>query len=342
MTTHVLIWGLLLLIASAAASAGLIVLLRPLLERYALARPNPRSSHDKPTAQGGGIAVVGVTLLLSLVVFLVDPALGKVALVQFTPVAVAAVLLAMVGMVDDIRTLGALPRLLIQTLAVAMVILTLPNEARVAPFLPFFLERALLLVAGVWFVNLVNFMDGIDWMTAAEVVPVTAALIVLGLNSALPAYAIVVVIALLGTTLGFAWFNKPVARLFLGDVGSLPIGLLLGWLLLLLAAEGHVAAALLLPLYYLCDATFTLARRAYAGDKLWQAHRSHFYQRAIDGGFSVREVVTQVFALNVVLAAMAIGIVMRPATVTTIGAVVVGTLLVAGLLYRFERGKRAA
>ena len=342
MTTHVLMWGLLLLIASAAASAGLIVLLRPLLERYALARPNARSSHDKPIAQGGGIAVVGVTLLLSLVAYLVDPALGKVALVQFTPVAIAAVLLAMVGMVDDIRTLGALPRLLIQTLAVAMVVLTLPNEARVAPILPFFLERALLLIAGVWFVNLVNFMDGIDWMTAAEVVPVTAALIMLGLHSALPAYAIVVVIALLGTTLGFAWFNMPVARLFLGDVGSLPIGLLLGWLLLLLAAEGHVAAALLLPLYYLCDATFTLARRAYAADKVWQAHRSHFYQRAIDGGFSVREVVMQVFALNVVLGAMAIGIVMRPATVTTISAVVVGTLLVAGLLYRFERGKRTA
>ena len=155
-------------------------------------------------------------------------------------------------MVDDIRTLEALPRLLIQVLAVAMVILTLPNEARVAPFLPFFLERALLLVAGVWFVNLVNFMDGIDWITVAEVVPVTAALVVLGFNGGLPSYAIVVAIALCGAMLGFAYFNKPVARLFLGDVGSLPIGLLLGWLLLLLAAQGYVAAALLLPLYYLC------------------------------------------------------------------------------------------
>jgi UDP-N-acetylmuramyl pentapeptide phosphotransferase/UDP-N-acetylglucosamine-1-phosphate transferase len=255
------IWGIVLLVVAAAACAGSIVLLRPLLERYALARPNARSSHVKPTPQGGGIAVVGVTLLLTLIIFVIEPSFGLAAFYDFAPIAVAAILLAMVGMVDDIRTLDALPRLLIQVLAVAMVILTLPNEARVAPFLPFFLERALLLVAGVWFVNLVNFMDGIDWITVAEVVPVTAALAVLGINGGLPSYAIVVAIALCGATLGFAWFNKPVARLFLGDVGSLPIGLLLGWLLLLLAAQGYVAAAVLLPLYYLCDATITLARR---------------------------------------------------------------------------------
>ena len=74
----------------------------------------------------------------------------------------------------------------------------------------------------------------------------------------------VVAAALLGAIVGFAPFNKPVARLFLGDVGSLPMGLLLGWLLLQLAGEGHVAAAVILPLYYLLDATITLARRLQA------------------------------------------------------------------------------
>ncbi len=337
--TNIALWGTVLFVAAAAACAGLIVLLHPLLERYALARPNARSSHQKPTPQGGGIAVVGVTLLLPMIAILIEPSFGRDALYDFAPVIVAAILLALVGMVDDIRTLEALPRLLIQVLAVAMVILTLPNEARVAPFLPFFLERALLLIAGVWFVNLVNFMDGIDWITVAEVVPITAALVVLGFNGALPAYAIVVAIALCGATLGFAWFNKPVARLFLGDVGSLPIGLLLGWLLLLLAAQGHVAAALLLPLYYLSDATITLARRLWAREKVWQAHRSHFYQRARDGGFSVREIVAQLFVLNVLLAVLAIGLVLWPSTPTTIGGLVLGLVLTGGLLYRFQKGK---
>jgi UDP-N-acetylmuramyl pentapeptide phosphotransferase/UDP-N-acetylglucosamine-1-phosphate transferase len=331
--------ALLILIVAAGLSAGLIVLLRPLLERYALARPNARSSHIKPTPQGGGIAVVGVTLVLTLIVFLLEPSFGRDAFYDFAPVMIAAILLALVGMVDDIRTLEALPRLLIQVLAVAIVILTLPDDARVAPFLPFFLERALLLISGVWFVNLVNFMDGIDWMTVTEVVPVTAALIVLGFNGALPSYAIVVAIALCGTMLGFAYFNRPVARLFLGDVGSLPIGLLLGWLLLLLAAEGHVAAALLLPLYYLCDATVTLLRRLSAGEKVWQAHRGHYYQRARDGGFSVREVVGQVFVLNILLAALAVALVLWSSTPTTIAGLLLGLVLTGGLLYRFQKGK---
>ena len=74
-------------------------------------------------------------------------------------------------------------------------------------------------------------MDGIDWMTVAELVPATAALALFGFVGALPWNATLVALALCGAVVGFAPFNRPVARLFLGDVGSLPIGLLLGWLL---------------------------------------------------------------------------------------------------------------
>ena len=104
---------------------------------------------------------------------------------------------------------------------------------------------------------------------------------------------------------GFAYFNRPVATLFLGDVGSLPIGLLLGWLLVQLAGRGALAAAILLPLYYLADATITLVRRLIAGEKVWQAHRSHFYQRATDRGFTVKPGGGHVFAVNIALAALA-------------------------------------
>ena len=154
-----------------------------------------------------------------------------------------------------------LPRLFLQAAAVAIVIVALPADLRLVPPLPFWLERALIGLALLWFVNLVNFMDGIDWMTVAEVVPVTAGLVLFGLMGALPNDATVVALALGGAMIGFAPFNRPVARLFLGDVGSLPIGLLLGWLLIELAGAGHLAASLLLPLYYLADATITLLRR---------------------------------------------------------------------------------
>ena len=109
-----------------------------------------------------------------------------------------------------------------------LVIYALPDELRVAPFLPWWAERVLLVIGGVWFVNLVNFMDGLDWMTVAEVVPVSAALALMGALGALPPQGLVAALALGGAMIGFAYFNRPVAVLFLGDVGSLPIGLMLG------------------------------------------------------------------------------------------------------------------
>jgi len=190
-------------------------------------------------------------------------------------------------------------------------------------------------------VNLVNFMDGIDWMTVVETIPVASGLVVIGWLAALPSAGTVTALALVGAMLGFAPFNRPVARLFLGDVGSLPIGLLLAWLLMLLALNGHVAAALLLPLYYLADATLTLARRLIAGERVWQAHRTHFYQRATDGGFTVPEIVGRVFAVNVVLAALAVATVIIPAWWVALATLVGGAALVAWLLRAFARGKRS-
>src|SRR6202043_3431447 len=125
----------------------------------------------------------------------------------------------------------------------------LPDQLRVVPQLPWWLERVLLLIGGLWFVNLVNFMDGIDWMTVAEGIPITAALTALGIAGALPSYGALLALALGGAMIGFAYFNRPTAKIFLGDVGSLPIGLMLGWLLLLVAGGGHLIAAVVTPLY---------------------------------------------------------------------------------------------
>ncbi len=196
------------------------------------------------------------------------------------------------------------------------------------------------MIGGVWFINLMNFMDGLDWMTVAEVVPVSAAVALIGLIGGAPAAAVIMAVGLLGAMIGFAPFNRPTARLFLGDVGSLPIGLLLGWGLLMLAGRGHLVAALLLPLYYLADATITLGRRIAKREKIWQAHRTHFYQRATDGGFSVPEIVVRVFVLNVSLAALALVSVIEPDPRVDLATLALGSALVAWLLLTFARGKR--
>jgi UDP-N-acetylmuramyl pentapeptide phosphotransferase/UDP-N-acetylglucosamine-1-phosphate transferase len=290
------------LLASGLLSALLIVVLKPLLIRYALARPNARSSHKLPTPQGGGIAVVAASLIVVYIALGITQDLVPFPNGQVALVATAAIFLAFVGAIDDIRPLRAGLRFALQILAVYFV----TSDIRLFPeLLPHWIERSLLILAGVWFVNLVNFMDGLDWITVAEMVPVTAFIAGLGWLGLLPLPVALVATALCGALLGFAPFNKPVARLFLGDVGSLPIGLMVGWLLLELAGTGALAAAILLPLYHLMDATITLLRRLARREKVWEAHRSHFYQQATDNGFSALSVSAHVFGLNLALAALA-------------------------------------
>jgi UDP-N-acetylmuramyl pentapeptide phosphotransferase/UDP-N-acetylglucosamine-1-phosphate transferase len=329
--------GLLIAVA-AVTSAALNVLLRPLLARYALARPNARSSHREVTPQGGGIAVIGAVFVALSCAIILFPNLLNASHTLIVLLA-ATIGLAIVGATDDIRPLEVMPRILLQGLAIAITIAALPAEIRIVPILPWWFERALLLVGGIWFVNLTNFMDGIDWMTVAEVVPLTAGLTLFGLMGALPRDATVVALALCGAMIGFAPFNRPVARLFLGDVGSLPIGLLLAWLLVVLAGGGHFAAALLLPLYYLADATITLLRRLANGEPILQAHRSHFYQRAMDGNFSVYQIVGRVFVVNIGLIALAATTLLTSSILVDAAALSAGTVLVALLLFRFAAGK---
>lgn len=318
--------------------AALIVLLRPLLQRYALARPNARSSHRVPTPQGGGSAVILATIFAAACSAVLYPAAGFGLFAVFA----ATILLALVGAYDDLRTMPVLPRLLMQAAAVGIVLASLPPNLHLVPMLPLWAERIVLLIGGLWFVNLVNFMDGLDWMTVAEIVPVTAALALFGAVGALPMSATVVALALCGAMIGFAPFNRPVAKLFLGDVGSLPIGLLTGWCLLQLAGNGYLAAALMLPLYYLADATLTLFRRLTKGEAVWVAHRSHFYQQATDNGFSVIQVVGEVFILNIVLAAFAAITIWMTSAAIQGAMLLLGAGAVAIVLYRFSHRRKIA
>jgi UDP-N-acetylmuramyl pentapeptide phosphotransferase/UDP-N-acetylglucosamine-1-phosphate transferase len=318
---------------------GLMVLLRPWLARFAMVRPNARSSHHKPTPQGGGIAVVIATLVVTWGGVTLSPTLLQYQGGQLLAVSAATALLGAVGAIDDMRSLPAAARLAMQCIAVGAVITALPAEVQIIPHVPWAIERACLFLAGLWFVNLVNFMDGIDWMTAAEAVPVTGAILVLGLGGVVAPLPALLAAALLGAMVGFAPFNKPVAQIFLGDVGSLPVGLLLGWLLLQLAAMGHLAAALLLPLYYLADATITLAWRIARGEAIWQAHRTHFYQRATDNAFTVPEIITRVFLVNLALAGLACITVAAQNIAVSLAMLSAGTAIVLWLLVAFASGK---
>ena len=349
-------FGLLFLAMAAFGCLILIGLLRPVLVRYALARPNARSAHVTPTPQGGGIAVLGTVVLAAWLGSAALGAEGPTAL-GFGPgsgfaldaadawrlwtVLGAAVLVGVVGAVDDIRPLPPLPRLALQLIAMGTAVSALPEGARVLPVLPLAVERLLLVVGGAWFVNLTNFMDGMDWLTVAETVPVAGALSLFWFFGALSAPAGLAMLALLGAVLGFAPFNRPVARLFLGDVGSLAIGLLVAYGLFDLASRGGLAAAVILPLYYIADSGITLVWRLNRGDRVWEAHRHHFYQVAVARGFTVREVLARVFVVNVALACFAAASLWQGSALLSAVDVLLGAGVVGLLLRDLARGRRA-
>jgi UDP-N-acetylmuramyl pentapeptide phosphotransferase/UDP-N-acetylglucosamine-1-phosphate transferase len=324
--------GLLLLVAGIA----LTVLIWPLLARYALARPNARSSHSVPTPQGGGVTVVAVALVGWLWLR------GGSGIDAATAALIGgAVLLAIVGAWDDIRPMPVLPRLALQALAVAAVILSAPGDWRLLPGdPPLWLERAFFVFCGLWFVNLTNFVDGIDGITVANFAPLAGGVVLLSLGGhANPGHAALAAAFLCGL-LAFLPFNLPRARLFLGDLGSLPIGLIGGALLYGVAVHAGVAVALLLALYPITDATVTLLRRLVRGARVWEAHREHAYQ-AGTAARPVAAVVAQVLALNVVLVLLALWLAPRPDPLLHAAGLGIGLLLTIGLMTYFKRSQRA-
>ena len=156
-------------------------------------------------------------------------------------------------------------------------------------------------------------MDGIDWMTVAEFVPIAVGLALIGLLGALPMHGIVVALALCGGLIGFAPFNRPVARIFLGDVGSLPIGLLFAWLLVLVggqrACRRRAAAAALLSRRR--DPHPAAPDRRAASRSGRRTARISISARWIAVS-ACSEAVARVFAINVALVALAFGTVLWP------------------------------
>ncbi|MEI6986563.1 MAG: glycosyltransferase family 4 protein [Rhodospirillaceae bacterium] len=289
---------MLLLIAATIASVVLTgAICRMLHVNAILDHPNERSSHTVPTPRGGGWGI-----LLVLV-----PAW---AVIGVTPWIIAGIaLLAAISWRDDRRSLGAVPRLLAQCLAVAAGLVALGDGLVFQGWLPDWADHAVVSVSWLWFINVFNFMDGIDGLAGSEAVSIAGGLALVAtlagpsllLPSLLSSDLVSPSLILTGAALGFLRWNWQPAKVFMGDVGSVPLGFAIGWLLTEAAVSGLWLAALLLPLYFLSDATITLLRRLLAGRCIWLAHSEHFYQRAVQNGRSHAQVVRSVIAVNSVL-----------------------------------------
>lgn len=248
--------------------------------------PNERSLHATPTPRTGGVGVMaGVLAAGAWVALLGRPGWAEAIALP------GAGLLASLGLVDDRRSLSARVRLLGQV-AVAALFLAL------AGFPLHWWEWPLLGLGLVWMSNLYNFMDGSDGLAGGMALfgfSFLAAAAWLAGEAGLAALAASVAAA----AAGFLCFNLHPARIFMGDVGSVPLGFLAGALGIAGWARG--AWPLWFPLLvfapFILDATVTLAKRALRGERVWQAHRSHYYQRLVRLGLGHRRTAWLAYAL---------------------------------------------
>lgn len=247
--------------------------------RHLLDQINERSSHSIPTPRGGGL---GLSIGL-LIAWLVGAWAGGDGTLLATATCLAA--LAALGWWDDHADLPARWRLLgqfsIASTAVAMV--GVPAAGSFGPWqldLSPWIVWPIAVIGTVWLINLTNFMDGIDGIAGGQgLVAGAAAGVLLAGTSADPRWA-ALGWAMAGACAGFLWWNRPPARIFMGDVGSTTLGLVFAILVLAQLRAGIALDLALLPLLpFVADATATLIRRAWRRERLSQAHRSHLYQR---------------------------------------------------------------
>ena len=300
------------------------IVLAWLRQQAILDLPVERSSHIRPVPRGGGLALVPLVLFAWVMLAIDGRAPGGT-----SAIAGIAALLALVSWRDDLAHLAFGWRLVAHLAAAAGGVLALPDGALVFQgLLAPALDRAAAALLWVWFINLYNFMDGIDGITCTETIFVGLGIVGVSLlgqadGDAAPQLALV---AAAGAA-GFLRWNWPPAKIFLGDVGSVPLGFVMGWLLLSLAAKGLWAPAAILPLYYLADSTLTLFTRIARGRRFWQAHREHFYQRALAPDGDHAAVLRLVIGGNIALLALALFAVHWPWIALALASIATASLL---------------
>lgn len=329
---------LILLLAALVATAGLLaVLSRALPGGFLAAAVTARSNHSGPARQIGGLAAAPVAIAAAAGAALA----GHGDAAPMIGAAAGAALLAVLGFLDDRRDLAVGARLGGQFAAAALLLWFLEPGLRLLPgTVPLAAERALLAVALVWWVNMTNFMDGLDLMVVAGIGVPHAIIALAGAAGLVDATPAILSAAIAGALFGFAPFNMPPARIFLGDSGSLALGLLSGAVVLLLAARSPWAAVLPFA-FFLADSVSTLAWRSLRGENVLTAHSAHAYQVVRRAGRPVASIVAEVALVSAAASVLAVAA-LHLGSPWDLAALACGGAAAAASVARMRRQARAA
>ena len=252
---------------------------------------------------------------------------------------VCSVGLVIPAWIDDLGNVGSMLRLIGQIGIVTIGTFFLTGPLPVFQgMLPTALDTAATVFLWVGFTNLFNFTDGIDGNAAIKAVALGIGICAVSILETVPSGLGELGITAAAAAFGFILWNWYPARIFMGDVGSISLGFLLGWLLLRLATEGHWAPALILPLIYLTDSGLTYAGKILRGEKFWRPHRDLHYQRAARcSGVSHADVVKVILLGNIMLIVLAILTTQGMIILPLIGATVVSSAVIAYLRFGFRQ-----
>lgn len=290
-------WYIIILLLS---SFLLTLLAKWLLERGKVFDiPNERSSHDRPTPRGGGIAIVLLWYLVLIYLRISD----QIEFILFNAF-ISGILIAVVSFIDDLIGIRPAYRVLAQLFSVLIALYFL-NPILPVSFEIFTISSNLLLIliaviGGVWFINLFNFLDGIDAYAAVE-----ALLVSMGIYLFVGSELLLFLIAI---CLGFLIWNWPKAKVFMGDIGSTQLGFVLFIFGIYYHNQGefNILFWLVITSLFWFDALLTLFRRIRNRENISKAHRKHAYQRIVQSGFSHQRTVLFAIAINIILIAIVI------------------------------------
>ena len=326
--TYLVVAVLAFVLAAAATKAAI-----PWLANMgAVAVENSRTMHSGAIPKGGGAPLLASAAVALLLVS------GSSAYTLSADVILAGTLIiAAVSWRDDLANLPAIVRLTAHVSVAALFVFHLPDDARVLQgVLPWWADRVFAVLALTWMMNLYNFMDGINGIAGTETIAIAVGYLATGAAAGIALPYDGLAAALAGAAAGFLiWNARKRPLIFLGDVGSVPLGFLTGVLMLDLAARGQPVAALIIPAYFFTDASATLLKRIWRGEKFWEAHKSHAYQRAAAAISSHLAIVQRIALADAALIGAAI-----VSTVAPVAALLLAALVVAALMLSLEATAR--
>ena len=303
-TVIVIAFAIITAFVVATVATGVLASRMP--RRWLIDHPNERSLHERPVSRAGGIAILaGISAGLAILAFIEAPGPG------YGWILIGAIVIACVSFADDVRRVSPMIRIVVHLAAgVCVVFSGLPPDRIVFPGMTLHLVPALGTVFTVlfvaWFVNLYNFMDGMDGSASGMTVIGFTTLAVLCAVQGADTLAAVGLVAA-AASFGFLLFNFPPARIFMGDLGSTTLGYACAATMLYAERSASiplwVSGLVFSP--FIVDASVTLARRTISGQRPWRPHREHFYQRLVRLGWGHRKTVIRGYGLMLACACSA-------------------------------------